>query len=429
MGIQLPDEALGTVVGVLVFSVICLVCTCLMIWLVWTHHERDSFVGLMAYFTFLSTMASIIQQLHTMIWWTDVKTAQWEHLKTNVGSVEVAIAGPSVGLDLVLFYIQYFAYNVEALLTLCWAGALVQSIFGFADIASFKRIRHRTNAVAKVIAILLPATLISLLRVPSVLNNFTAFIIVANINSQSSMPARDTFRLKPLTKKIVMISLTLGAILLLFILGKYIHTRRQLLSWNVQYGNSTRSQTQSQVRSGHDSRNSVGNVGRRASSIYDRWLMTRFAITFVMLSIFELFLILFQVSSTRITIPDEAPDLSAAKAQSDFVLFMPGCLPSVLLFVVFGTTAPFREHMKKTFLPKRFQTDNSGTEILGPVPHSSQNRKQSHLSLLTEDGPLSPNDSGSIIRLREVDLRESTRKDDDEWPILSTVTRVNDAHV
>ncbi|KAK6084141.1 glycoside hydrolase [Seiridium cupressi] len=409
MGIQLPDEALGTVVGVLVFSVICLVCTCLMIWLVWTHHERDSFVGLMAYFTFLSTMASIIQQLHTMIWWTDVKTAQWEHLKTNVGSVEVAIAGPSVGLDLVLFYIQYFAYNVEALLTLCWAGALVQSIFGFADIASFKRIRHRTNAVAKVIAILLPATLISLLRVPSVLNNFTAFIIVANIN--------------------MMISLTLGAILLLFILGKYIHTRRQLLSWNVQYGNSTRSQTQSQVRSGHASRNSVGNVSRRSSSIYDRWLMTRFAITFVMLSIFELLLILFQVSSTRITIPDQAPDLSAAKAQSDFVLFMPGCLPSVLLFVVFGTTTPFREHMKKTFLPKRFQTDNSGTEILGPVPHSSQNRKQSHLSLLTEDGPLSPNDSDSIIRLREVDLRESTRKDDDEWPILSTVTRVNGAHV
>ncbi|KAK9417536.1 hypothetical protein SUNI508_08687 [Seiridium unicorne] len=409
MGIQLPDEALGTVVGVLVFSVICLVCTCLMIWLVWTHHERNSFVGLMAYFTFLSTMASIIQQLHTMIWWTDVKTAQWEHLKTNVGSVEVAIAGPSVGLDLVLFYTQYFAYNVEALLTLCWAGALVQSIFGFADIASFKRIRHRTNAIAKVIAILLPATLISLLRVPSVLNNFTAFIIVANIN--------------------MMISLTLGAVLLLFILGKYIHTRRQLLSWNVQYGNSTRSQTQSQVRSGHASRSSVGNVSRRSSSIYDRWLMTRFAITFVMLSIFELFLILFQVSSTRITIPDQAPDLSAAKAQSDFVLFMPGCLPSVLLFVVFGTTTPFREHMKKTFLPKRFQTDNSGTEILGPVPHSSQNRKQSHLSLLTEDGPLSPNDSGSIIRLREVDLRESTRKDDDEWPILSTVTRVNGAHV
>lgn len=61
---------------------------------------------MIGYFTFLSTMTSIIQQLHTMILWDDVKTAQWEHARDNVGSVEVAIAGPSVGLDLVLFYIR-----------------------------------------------------------------------------------------------------------------------------------------------------------------------------------------------------------------------------------------------------------------------------------------------------------------------------------
>jgi hypothetical protein len=124
MGIQLPDEALGAVVGVLIFSIICLLCTCIMIWLIWTHHERDSckytgiaarvnvgvltciVVGLLAYFTFLSTVTSIIQQLHTMIWWNDVKTEQWENLRAHAGSVEIAIAGPSVGLDLVLFYIR-----------------------------------------------------------------------------------------------------------------------------------------------------------------------------------------------------------------------------------------------------------------------------------------------------------------------------------
>lgn len=90
---------------------------------------------------------------------------------------------------------EYFSYNVEALLTLFWAGALGQSIFGFADIASLKRIRHKTNTAVKIVAILLPALLISLLRVPSIRNSFTAFIIVANINSMFSHSIKTLYRL------------------------------------------------------------------------------------------------------------------------------------------------------------------------------------------------------------------------------------------
>ncbi|ETS79463.1 hypothetical protein PFICI_09316 [Pestalotiopsis fici W106-1] len=408
MGVQVPDEALGTVVGVLIFSLLCLTCSILMIWLVWVHHERDSFVAMIGYFTFLSTITSIIQQLHTMILWDDVKTVQWEHARANIGSVEVAVAGPSVGLDLVLFYIQYFSYNVEALLTLFWAGALAQSIYGFADIAAFKRVRRRANGIAKLFAVVMPATLISLLQLPSVRSSFTGFLVVANIN--------------------MILSLTLGALLLLAILIKYIHTRRQFLSWNVQYGNSTKS-SQGRRRAASN-RQSV--ISERPRSIYDQWLMTRFAITFIMLSIFELFLIMFQVSSARTTIPADAPDLSADKAKSDFVLFMPGCLPGVLLFVVFGTTTPFRDHMRKTFLPKRFQNKmttptDAGADQVALATYSSQNGKSLRPSIMTDDGPLTPTDATTIIQLREVELhRNSTRKDDDdEWPILATTTRVN----
>lgn len=223
-----------------------------------------------------------------------------------------------------------------------------------------------------------------------------------------------------------MASLTLGALLLLAILGKYIHTRRQLLSWNVQYGNSTGSNNQSQPRSAQNARRSLGTV-RRSQGIYDRWLMTRFAITFIMLSIFELLLILFQVSASRTTVPPDAPDLSASKAMSDFVLFMPGCLPSVLLFVVFGTTAPFCQHMKKTFLPRNFQRLKDDDPR--PKPYSSQNRKSVQPSILTEDMPSTPTDGGMIIQLREIDQRKSIRKDDDQWPILTTTTRINGAMV
>jgi hypothetical protein len=72
-------------------------------------------VGLLAYFTFLSTLTSIIQQLHTMIWWDDVKTEQWKHAVSNIGSVEVTIAGPSVGLDLALFYIRMWSNFIHCL--------------------------------------------------------------------------------------------------------------------------------------------------------------------------------------------------------------------------------------------------------------------------------------------------------------------------
>lgn len=83
--------------------------------------------------------------------------------------------------------VEYFSYNVEALLTLFWAGALAQSIYGFADIQSFKRVRRRANGICKIFAVVLPAILISLLQVPSVRNNFVAFIVVANINSQYNL--------------------------------------------------------------------------------------------------------------------------------------------------------------------------------------------------------------------------------------------------
>ncbi|KAL7623791.1 hypothetical protein AAE478_005344 [Parahypoxylon ruwenzoriense] len=65
-------------------------------------------VALLSYFTLLGTVASIVQQFHTLIWWRDVKTEQYEYTVAHLGCPEIAIAGPSVGLDLVLFYIREF---------------------------------------------------------------------------------------------------------------------------------------------------------------------------------------------------------------------------------------------------------------------------------------------------------------------------------
>lgn len=106
MEAQLIQGAVGIAAGVLVYSIICLLSSCLMIWLVCVHREHFSYVALLSYFTLLSTLMSVVQQIHTIVAWRDIKIDQYNYAKANQGRVEVVLAGPSTGLDRILFYIR-----------------------------------------------------------------------------------------------------------------------------------------------------------------------------------------------------------------------------------------------------------------------------------------------------------------------------------
>lgn len=56
------------------------------------------------------------QQLHTYLRWTSIKLEQSDYVKANADNPELSIAGASVGLDLVLFYIR------ESLFLGSWYG-------------------------------------------------------------------------------------------------------------------------------------------------------------------------------------------------------------------------------------------------------------------------------------------------------------------
>ena len=75
---------------------------------------------MLSFFVSLNCLASIIQQIHTIVAWKNVKMGQYNYLVAHVGNPEIAIAGPSRGLDLVLFYIQNYTYNTDALVVLFW---------------------------------------------------------------------------------------------------------------------------------------------------------------------------------------------------------------------------------------------------------------------------------------------------------------------
>ncbi|RYP10245.1 hypothetical protein DL764_000737 [Monosporascus ibericus] len=48
----------------------------------------------------------------------------------------------------------------------------------------------------------------------------------------------------------------------------------------------------------------------------------------------------------------DGPDMSAARARHDSSLFLPGVSSSLLAFIIFGTTTPFRKHMRKVFVDR-----------------------------------------------------------------------------
>lgn len=61
-------------------------------------------------------------------------------------------------------------------------------------------------------------------------------------------------------------------------------------------------------------------------------------------------------------------DLSAERARSDFIIFMPGVSASLLSFVVFGTTKVFRDYMWHKLVPRiiqrRLQSNRSETSSI-----------------------------------------------------------------
>ncbi|KAK7998627.1 hypothetical protein PG991_015106 [Apiospora marii] len=460
MGASLLPEVIPLAVGVLVYSIVCLLFSLLLIWLVWVHREKSSYVAMLGYFTCLSTLASIIQQIHTIADWRNIKIDQYNTAVAMSNSIVVAVAGPSTGLDLGLFFVQYYSYNVEALVALCWAFALTHSIYGWSEIAFLKKIGPSTNISAKILAVTLPVVLISLLQLDVIQASAWAFLLVANVN--------------------LILSPALGAIALLLIMGKYIHTKRHLLTWNVRYGKSAPSTSLSL------SQPTINSAVTEPKSIYDNWLMIRFTVGFFCLSAFEFAQIMFQLSSmSSIRALGDSADLSGERARLDFLLFMPGCAASFVVFVVFGTTKTFCHTIYDTFVPRCLRerrskrgsvaaspstssrtftpsigggrrVGGSGYPKVAPVTKSNYpNLEDSCLSPCTEEDGMTfklhdfpkpkpahtrnsswPDFSTYVVRMSRQSIRRLTKKKtkdgDDEFPILNSpvhASRANDSAV
>ncbi|KAK8086098.1 glycoside hydrolase [Apiospora phragmitis] len=303
---QLPEGAEGVVAFSLIYAAASWTCSALFILVARVYREGFSYLSILSFFTLFSTTASIIQQAHDATWYRDVMIAQFEHKQVNPDSPENAIANGSIGLDLVLYYLQYYSYSVEAMLVMFWAGELAQTVYGLSAKLRLRPLLQRINTVGKWISILFPMVTIVLLRLPALQAHFIIFILIADL---------------PL-----MISLAIGSGTVIAILARYINSRKRFTNWTPQQGTGNTSQSGATIQSTAQSSSSHGK-GPMKQGLYDRWLMVRFTCAFVVLAVFEVTNTLFQVQSLLNTKKDAAsvePDLSVERAKTTFFLFLPG---------------------------------------------------------------------------------------------------------
>ncbi|KAH7160293.1 hypothetical protein B0J13DRAFT_643813 [Dactylonectria estremocensis] len=392
MAPQLLPDALAVAIGVLIYSIFSLSLGLLTAWLIWIHREGTSYVFLLAIFTLIGSLASISQQIHTITAWRDIKLEQHHHTVANIGNPVIALAGGSVGLDQVLFYIQFACYGIEALLIFFWCAVLLQSVFQLRILVHSLRY---SNAVAKASAVIFPVIAISLLQLKVLQDNTVGFFVIANL--------------------CMSVGLVGGAVMLLSILGRYIYSRRALVSFRFKYGKSS-------ARSGTQSRASTAGGGQGRQRIYDRWLILRLAIGFAALGIFQIVTILTEVlsqSKNDRSHLDDAADLSLAKAKSDFLFFLPGATPPLVTFLVFGTTKPFRHYMWTHFVPRCFKGAEDQREARkAHGTDATQGSQSRDANVYGVDGNTVHGGKGSLTSVMMLSSLSYGPREDDDVPIL-----------
>ncbi|KAF7870550.1 hypothetical protein EAF04_004294 [Stromatinia cepivora] len=332
MGTGIPQEAIGASAAVLVYSFLCLILVTLLICMLWTYGERWTYVAFLAKFSALSTLASIVQQIHYNRAWLIVKQDDYKTALKVVDLPALGLSGVGNNIDLTLYTIQFYSYNVMALMVLFWAVKLFCGSWEVRANFLGSWLRENTSFISKIFAVIMPGILVGAGKAPLVLKSPRATFILSNFT--------------------MLVSLSVGSILMILILYKYIKTRRLLFAhdkrngWWVSSGAATATDTTGTC-TGNGS--GIANDNHKATrrSLYDRALIIRFTIGFVILLVLEVVLIIFSLYSAKKfqkLAKSSSPDFSTSSCIIDIILFIPGVTTSFLVFLVFGTTKSPRQY-------------------------------------------------------------------------------------
>ncbi|KAJ4420326.1 hypothetical protein N0V82_004425 [Gnomoniopsis sp. IMI 355080] len=341
---QLPDSVVGAAIACLLYSALCLIANIILVWLVWVHRERTSYVAFISYFTLLATVSSLVQQLYDYILWVDVMTWQFWYGKGHMNDAEVQYQNEIFGLKLALSYIRIFCFMVEASLVFFFSFSLAATVYGWWA----KKPAHlrKLSVIGRIVPITLGIISTILLQLEFTHKSFSVYFVLANAQ--------------------FIISLCGSCVFLLMILFKYLQTRRRLHTWlTLDYGKAASATTASSgtKSTATNFRRSRAYSGSQPRATFDNWLVIRLSIAFATLCVFEWTNISPRVRNREnvLASADETgPDLSHSRAMSTVTGYLSGVSPSLLAFLVFGTTKAFQRKMYRTFVP-RFLRKNDDT--------------------------------------------------------------------
>ncbi|KAG4434667.1 hypothetical protein IFR05_009842 [Cadophora sp. M221] len=358
----IPQGAVGVSVVVLLYSAGCLTLTTLLTCLLISFGEAWSYVTIFSGFTALSSLASVIQQVHYAVAWVVIKEAQFQKAVESQTRKGLAFGGAAQIVDQVLFFIQFYCYNVMALNVFFWTVALFTGAWGVRS-TWLGDWQNRLSPISKVFSVCFPALIIGLMQIESLQRQPGIFIV--------------------LTYFAMFTSLSFGSVLLVLILYKYMKTRRLVAGhsqrrgrWWASDGSKSRTDD-SGYAPGTIETGVSGTVSSTRRSIYDRALVTRFTIGFVILALFEIVIIiftLFQANNNATIAAAGKPDFSVSGSITDIVLFIPGVTASLVAFLVFGTTKSWRQYrdlvvggcgLKRKLILKKQQRDEEASRAQG----------------------------------------------------------------
>ncbi|KAI8944806.1 hypothetical protein F4801DRAFT_570443 [Xylaria longipes] len=340
---QLPEGTLGDAVGVLIFTFICGITNILLLWLFWINNERFGYIALVGYFALLCTTSSIIQQIYNYTLWDDLAWAQLRYIKANYKNADVIFNNGNFGFMRVLAIIRLFCYIVESSYLLAYCVRVTMSMYNF--FATRRNADRISTMIGTVAPIILAAITIGLLQTPAVQSSFTAYMIVANLQSVSSC--------------------AISIVLLSIVIRQYVMSK---LAWRRVQTTSEPGSFWSRLRNSSSSNSSKeqSTITPSITPVYtsqgtvfdDNWVVVRLSIAVVLISAFIVANIVTHLPQADDVARDaraDVPDLGPERARSNIIGYIFGVTPGLAIWVVFGLTRDFRRIMYETFIPRRWR--------------------------------------------------------------------------
>ncbi|OJD35185.1 glycoside hydrolase [Diplodia corticola] len=318
MSAQLPHEVFGLAIFVNALGFIAVFLGLLLCFMLWRHGEGLSYILLLGVSTTLGAVQGVVTHLDYTINWRQIQIERYEAFQKPQRDRTAMFGKSDSGWRSVSAAIGIYLYNVDSLLVLFWAITLFIGTWNI----RIKSEKKKTMAIVlKSTAILLPAVMVSLCQIKALRARPVLFLVVVNI--------------------IMTVSMVVGFFLVLAILYKYLLAR----SIFRRFFKRDRSTNGCSSSLGTVSTVASGNRGRTT----DKWLIVRFSLIMTVLIAFEAALIVYQLvnlqrnrHSQRPSAEVKGPRLSIEQARVDLFQYIPGVVPSIVAWCIFGTTYVFR---------------------------------------------------------------------------------------